>query len=248
MNPGQLHQSIQTWLGFLILNSDFWDPHWKQISDSVFNSEDYGRIVFLKFWCLESQKIGIPIWDIRNSGICLRRNSVPLIVANLYWLQSMYNDLILMVHKLVAPLQHLTAADQHHVISWHCQCNSCHWPAILDRWCNQFHWCASGKKQVRSWARNCHPFSAPRNQCATTTWSWPSCREVEYNRHLLYSPRGMQTYSYWDGDDENDGNTCSLWGVSADESKIQDMVAPKDVDQHRDSTDQFTSSPPCQLQ
>jgi hypothetical protein len=41
----------------------------------------------------------------------------------------MYNDLILIVHKLVALLQHQTA-DQHHVISWHCQCDSCHWPAI----------------------------------------------------------------------------------------------------------------------
>jgi hypothetical protein len=42
----------------------------------------------------------------------------------------MYNDLILMVHKLVALLQHQTG-DQYHVISWHCQCDSCHWPAIL---------------------------------------------------------------------------------------------------------------------
>ncbi len=83
--------------------------------------------------------IGIPV-------ISLRRNSVRLIVANLYWLQSMYNDLILIVHKLVAPLQHQTA-DQHHVISWHCQCNRCHWPAILDRWCNWCHWCASGKNK-----------------------------------------------------------------------------------------------------
>ncbi len=41
--------------------------------------------------------------------ICLRRNSLCLIVANFYWLQSMYNDLILMVHKLTAPLQHQTA-------------------------------------------------------------------------------------------------------------------------------------------
>ncbi len=146
-----------------------------------------------------------------------------------------------MVHKLVAPLQHQTA-DQHHVISWHRQCDSCHWPAILDRWCNRCHWCASGKNKGR--ARNCHPFSAPRNQCAMTTWSWPSCREVEYDRHLLHSPRGMQIYSDWDGDDAKDGNTCSLWWFSADESKIQDVAAPKDVDRHGDSTDQFKSPPP----
>ena len=43
----------------------------------------------------------------------------------------MYNDLVIIVHKLVAPLQHETA-DQHHVISWHCQCDSCHWPASID--------------------------------------------------------------------------------------------------------------------
>ena len=152
-----------------------------------------------------------------------------------------------MVHKLVALLQHQTA-DQHHVISWHCQCKRCHWPAILDRWCNRCHWCANGRKQGRYWARNCHPFSAPRNQCAMTTWSWPSCREVEYNRHSLHLPRGMRIYFYWDGDDGKDGNTCSLWWFSADKSKIQDMVVPKDVDWHRDSTDQFKSSPPCQLQ
>ncbi len=158
--------------------------------------------------------------------ICLRRNSLRLIVADLYWLQSMYNDLILMVHKLVAPLQHQTA-DQHHVISWHRQWESCHCPAILNRWCNQWHWCASGKNQGRSWARNCHHFLAPRSQCATTTWSWPSCREVEYDRHLLNLSRGMWIYSYWDGDDAKDGNTCSLWWFSIDESEIQDMAASK---------------------
>ncbi len=137
---------------------------------------------------------------------------------------------------------------QHHIISWNCQCQSCHWPAIFDRWCNQCHWCASGKKQVRSWARNCHHFSAPRNQCATTTWSWPSCRGVEYNRHLPYLPRGMRIYSYWDGDDAKDGNTCSLWWFSIDKSEIQDVAAPKDVDQQKDSTDQLNLSSPCRLQ
>ncbi len=58
----------------------------------------------------------------------------------------------------------------------------------------------------------------------------------------------MQIYSYWDGDDGKDGNTCSLWWFSADKSKIQDVAVPKDVDQHGDSTDQFKLSPPCQLQ
>ncbi len=42
----------------------------------------------------------------------------------------MCNDLILMVHTLVAPYQHQTA-DHHHAISWHCQCNSCQLPGQL---------------------------------------------------------------------------------------------------------------------
>jgi hypothetical protein len=31
-----------TWLGIPIFGSDFWDPHWKQNSNSVFNSGDSG--------------------------------------------------------------------------------------------------------------------------------------------------------------------------------------------------------------
>jgi hypothetical protein len=54
----------------------------------------------------------------------------------------------------------------------------------------------------------------------------------------------MWMYSYWDGDDGKDGNTCSSWWFSADKSKIQDVAVPKDVDQHGDSTDQFKLSPP----
>jgi hypothetical protein len=33
-------------LGIPIFGSDFWDPHWKQNSDSVFDSEDSGQIFF----------------------------------------------------------------------------------------------------------------------------------------------------------------------------------------------------------
>ncbi len=99
-------------------------------------------------------------------------------------------------------------------------------------WCNWCHWCASGKKQGGSWERNCHHFSSPCNQCATTMWSWPSCCEVGYNRHLLHLPRGMQIYSHWDGDDAKDGNTCSLWWFSIDDKMwlnlkmLTDMETP----------------------
>ncbi len=51
----------QPWLGLLIFGSKFWDPHRKQNSDSIFDSKDSGWNFFLKFRCLESQKIGIPI-------------------------------------------------------------------------------------------------------------------------------------------------------------------------------------------
>ncbi len=107
----------RAWLGILIFGSDFWDPHWKRNSDSVFDSEDSGRFFFWNsdVWRVRKSESRIAIF--RIPVICLHRNSVHLIVANLYWLQSMYNDLILMVHKLVAPLQHQTAADQHHVIA-----------------------------------------------------------------------------------------------------------------------------------
>jgi hypothetical protein len=48
-------------LGIPIFGSNFWDPHCKRNSDSVFDSEDSGRKIFFEFRCLESQKIGIPI-------------------------------------------------------------------------------------------------------------------------------------------------------------------------------------------
>ncbi len=102
-----------------------------------------------------------------------------------------------MVHKQSTPSQHQAAElDQNHIISWHHPRESCCWPALLVRWCNRSHWCASGKKQGRSWARNCHIFSALPNKCTTTSWSWPSCREVGYDRHLLNLPRGMWIYSF----------------------------------------------------
>ncbi len=43
--------SITSWLGILIFGSNFWDPHWMQNSNSVFNSEDSGRKIFVEFHC-----------------------------------------------------------------------------------------------------------------------------------------------------------------------------------------------------
>jgi hypothetical protein len=57
-----------SWLGIPIFGSDFWDPHCSQDSNSMFDSEHSGWKMLLKFRCLESQKIRIPIRDIRNSG------------------------------------------------------------------------------------------------------------------------------------------------------------------------------------
>ncbi len=39
-------EAFTAWLGILIFGSDFWDPHRKQNSNSVFGSEDSGRIFF----------------------------------------------------------------------------------------------------------------------------------------------------------------------------------------------------------
>jgi hypothetical protein len=36
----------QAWLGIPIVGFDFWEPQWKQNSDSVFDSGDSGRIFF----------------------------------------------------------------------------------------------------------------------------------------------------------------------------------------------------------
>ncbi len=37
---------LNPWLIIPIFGSDFWDPHWKQNSDSVFDSGDSGWIFF----------------------------------------------------------------------------------------------------------------------------------------------------------------------------------------------------------
>jgi hypothetical protein len=99
---------LMPWLGIPIFGSNSWYPHQKQNSDSISDFRNSGRF-FLNYnvWKvrkLEFQfaKFGIPV-------VCLHRNLLRLIVANLYCLQSMHNDLILMVHKLAAPLQHQTA-------------------------------------------------------------------------------------------------------------------------------------------
>ena len=66
-------------LGILIFGSDFWDPHRKRNSDSVFNSEDSGRIFFLNSAVEKSRN-----WNsdsrIRNSEKNKRRNSIHLIL------------------------------------------------------------------------------------------------------------------------------------------------------------------------
>jgi hypothetical protein len=64
------------------------------------------------------------------------------------------------------------------------------------------------------------------------------------DRHLLNSLRGMQIYSYQDGDDAKDGNAQSMWWFSIDKSEIQDVVTPQNADQHGYATDQFKLSPP----
>ncbi len=67
------------WLGIPILGSNFWDPHQKQNSNSVFYAGYSGRNFF---WIplLKSHQIGIPIpkYGIPNFVLC--RNSIHLIL------------------------------------------------------------------------------------------------------------------------------------------------------------------------
>ncbi len=67
-----------TKLGIPIFGSDFWDPYWKQDSDSVFDSEDSGRIFFL-ISAVEKLRNRNSDSKIRNSKKKLCRNSIHLI-------------------------------------------------------------------------------------------------------------------------------------------------------------------------
>ncbi len=47
----QNDQESEAWLGIPIFGSDFWDPHRKQNSESVFDSGYSSQIFFLEFRC-----------------------------------------------------------------------------------------------------------------------------------------------------------------------------------------------------
>ncbi len=66
-------------LGIPIFGSNFWDPHWKQNSDSVSNFGDSGRI-FFRYTLLKSHQVGIPISKFGILKFLLCRNSVHLIL------------------------------------------------------------------------------------------------------------------------------------------------------------------------
>ncbi len=112
--------TASSWLGIPIFGSDFWDswipilfPIPDVLSEIYFWNSDFWKVRKSKFWFA---KLWIPV-------ICRRRNSLHLIIANLYWFQSMYNNSILMVHKLATPLQHQTAElVQNHIISHYHSC------------------------------------------------------------------------------------------------------------------------------
>jgi hypothetical protein len=44
------------WLGIPIFGSNFWDPHRKRNSDSVFDSKDSGQKIFREFHCWKNEK------------------------------------------------------------------------------------------------------------------------------------------------------------------------------------------------
>ncbi len=69
----------QARLGIPIFGSDFWDPHWKRNSNSLFNSKDSGQIFFFKFRCWKFEKSEFHS-EIRNSEKNKRRNPIHLIL------------------------------------------------------------------------------------------------------------------------------------------------------------------------
>jgi hypothetical protein len=66
------------WLRIPIFGSDFWDPHWKRNSDSVFDSKDSGQNFFLNSAVEKSINWNFDS-EIRNSKKNKRMNSIHLI-------------------------------------------------------------------------------------------------------------------------------------------------------------------------
>ncbi len=81
-------RSMLAWLGIPIFTSDFWDPHRKQNSNSVFDSKDSGWNYFWNSGVWRVRKLEFRFAIFRILVICLCKNSLRLIVANLYWLQA----------------------------------------------------------------------------------------------------------------------------------------------------------------
>jgi hypothetical protein len=71
---------LDTRLGIPIFGSNFWDPHRKRNFDPVYDSKDSGRNFFLKFQCLESQKIGIPIPKFGIPDLINNQILIPLLI------------------------------------------------------------------------------------------------------------------------------------------------------------------------
>ncbi len=66
----------EAWLGIPIFGSDFWDPNWKQNSNSIFNPGNSGRFIF-EFLC----------WKIDKSEFCFRNSKLQkkLLVGTQYF-------------------------------------------------------------------------------------------------------------------------------------------------------------------
>ncbi len=97
------------WLGIPIFSSNLWDPIVSGIPIPFSIPDIPVGIIFWNSDVWRVKKLEFQFAIFRILATCLRRNSLRLNVTNLYWLQSMYNDLILMVHKFVASSQHQAA-------------------------------------------------------------------------------------------------------------------------------------------
>ncbi len=67
------------WLGIPIFGSDFWDPHRKWNSDSVFDSEDSSRKIFLEFCCWKIEKSKFQFQNSEFREKKTHKNSIHLI-------------------------------------------------------------------------------------------------------------------------------------------------------------------------
>ncbi len=100
-------------MGIPIFGSDSWDPHRKQNSRSVSDSEDSGRKIFERIPLLKNQEIGIPIPKFGIPKEKKSRNSIHLISRMMSIVIGQPEGLTMSNHMDVkgSPIQLLASPD-----------------------------------------------------------------------------------------------------------------------------------------